>query len=181
MFTFSLIHFWIQRPRRLYFGDFTAQLAWNILGTEKNSKSKRRLSHFQPQIPTCRKRAHWLSFQLCFFRACIGIGVCFIVSSFGIFSRTVYLLLQQEMPEKVWYIQHSFQVINVTMCIVHAWHHVTTNHHKHKLRHFFPNLDARTSRDRLYQLCWFCDNLVVQICHWQCHSQFVNENWWWVL
>ncbi|XP_028393128.1 transmembrane protein 163-like [Dendronephthya gigantea] len=33
-------------------------------------------------------------------QACVGIGVCFIFSSFGIFSRTVYLLLQQEMPEK---------------------------------------------------------------------------------
>ena len=52
-------------------------------------------------LTECEITENFINIPLCFDRACIGIGVCFIVSSFGIFSRTVYLLLQQEMPEKV--------------------------------------------------------------------------------
>ena len=36
--------------------------------------------------------------------------------------------------------------------------------------------DAWPSGNCLCELRWFCYNILVQIRHWKCHSQFVNEN-----
>ncbi|XP_046860555.1 transmembrane protein 163-like isoform X2 [Xenia sp. Carnegie-2017] len=49
-------------------------------------------------------------------QACIGISVCFIISSFGIFSRTMYKLLQDEMPEKT----PGLLIISCLSCVAFA-------------------------------------------------------------
>ena len=120
MSTFSLIHFWIQRPRRLYFGDFTAQLAWNILGTEKNSKSKRRLSNFQPQIPLVGN-GH-IDYRSNYVFPERALELAFVLSSHLLaFSLAQYIsCFNKKCQRRSDIIQHSFQVINVTMCILHA-------------------------------------------------------------
>ena len=53
-----------------------------------------------------------------------------------------------------------------------------TNHGHLKtiLLHLF--VDTRPSNYLVRQLCWFCHYFLVQICHWEQHSQPVTENRW---